>query len=72
MSPSQIVSPDELPSWVPTSDKQRRRWEAAGKLPKRIRISPRRHGYILAELKAAEERILSACLAERDVTPEAA
>ena len=72
MSSSQIVSPDELPSWAPKSDKQRRRWETAGKLPKRIHISPRRHGYVAAELRAAEDRLLADGLAERDRVATAA
>lgn len=67
MTKSKILAPDELPSWVPKSDKQRRRWEVAGKLPKRLRISARKHGYVADEISAAEDRILAACLADRGV-----
>ena len=49
-----LVLPERLPDdhGIDYSDMQRRRLEAAGKFPRRIILSPRKHGYLHAEIMA--------------------
>jgi predicted DNA-binding transcriptional regulator AlpA len=58
-----IILPEKLPDLgVDYSDKHRRDIEAVGKFPKRVQLSPRKHGYIYSEIMAW----IRARIAERD------
>lgn len=48
-----LVLPETLPdSGIDYSDMHRRRLEAAGKFPRRIQLSPRKHAYDHGEIMA--------------------
>lgn len=58
-----LVLPEKLPDiGVDYADTHRRRLEAAGKFPKRIQLSPRKHAYDHGELVSW----IRARIAERD------
>lgn len=66
-TPRVLVLPEQLPNrGIGYSNCHRRRLEAAGRFPKRIMLSPRKHAYDEAELMAwVRERI-----AARDRKPQ--
>jgi hypothetical protein len=61
-----LIAPSELPPYAPQSDKHRRRLEAQGLFPKRVRISERRHAYVADEINRWIEQKMLAGLAARD------
>jgi prophage regulatory protein len=64
-----LILPARLPDHgIDYCDMQRRRLEAAGRFPRRVVLSPRKHGYLYSELMAwIRER-----LTERDAPSSAA
>ena len=70
-APRVLVLPEQLPNrGIPYSNCHRRRLEAAGRFPKRIMLSPRKHAYDEAELLAwIRERIT---MRDAKPAPEAA
>jgi prophage regulatory protein len=46
-----LILPEDLPGLgIPYTDKHRRDLEPAGKFPKRVQLSPRRHAYLHSEI----------------------
>jgi predicted DNA-binding transcriptional regulator AlpA len=51
-----LIAPEALPNYgVPIGNKQRKRLEAAGKFPKRVPLTERRHAYVEDEILAYGE-----------------
>jgi predicted DNA-binding transcriptional regulator AlpA len=49
----QLMLPERLPDLgIDYSDMQRRRLEAAGKFPRRVKLSERKHSYVADEIMA--------------------
>jgi prophage regulatory protein len=64
----ELTLPEDLPKFgFHYSNTHLRRLEGAGKFPKRVHLSPRKHAYVTAELRA----LAKARIAERDA-PKAA
>jgi prophage regulatory protein len=58
-----LISPDKLPEvGIDYADAHRRRLEAAGKFPKRVQLSPRKHAYVFSEIM----ELIRSRIAERD------